>query len=231
MSFDVTEQNGSFYGSSSTDLVLGSRTWSNWSWWNQWTADKQGWGGWESSPWSEGRTGSGSAAASQPVVAAEEAWTTPTAASATTISGVGETPALAPEVAPAVLAPEVAPIPPAMEETTSPAVRTRREVDATDYDEVGFRREEAAFEPPRRGFSAAAVPIEGAFEAKKKDFSAPPEFPGYDQLDLYELAVRRWAKRTGYKAEDQAGRILDTLTLDMQRKLKPLAETLEEVDG
>ena len=62
---------------------------------------------------------------------------------------------------------------------------------------------------------------------EKKDFGAPPEFPGLSSMDTYLAALRRWQLRTGYRAEHQAGRVLDTFPIDLQRRFRTHEASLQ----
>ena len=43
---------------------------------------------------------------------------------------------------------------------------------------------------------------------RNRDYGAPPEFKGLDNLETYKRAVGRWKDRTGFKPQEQAGTIM-----------------------
>ncbi len=59
---------------------------------------------------------------------------------------------------------------------------------------------------------------------RNRDYGAPPEFKGLDDLETYKRAVNRWVVRTGFKPHEQAGKVIDSLPMDLATKINKLPE-------
>ena len=59
---------------------------------------------------------------------------------------------------------------------------------------------------------------------RNRDYGAPPEFKGLDNLETYKRAVGRWKDRTGFKPPEQAGKTIDSLPMDLAKKINKLPE-------
>ena len=59
---------------------------------------------------------------------------------------------------------------------------------------------------------------------RNRDYGAPPEFKGLDNLETYKRAVNRWVVRTGFKPHEQAGKVIDSLPMDLAKKINKLPE-------
>ena len=68
-------------------------------------------------------------------------------------------------------------------------------------------------------------------EELERDLSAPPAFLGLENLELYREHVERWCRRTSFPASDRAGRILESLPLDLQKTLRPISSKVDCDEG
>ena len=59
---------------------------------------------------------------------------------------------------------------------------------------------------------------------RSRDFGPPPEFKGLDNLETYKRAVNRWVVRTGFKPQEQAGKVIDSLPMEFIKKINKLPE-------
>ncbi len=73
--------------------------------------------------------------------------------------------------------------------------------------------------------AAPVPPSAGPTSERSRDYSAPPEFKGLTNLEHYKKSVCRWKDRTGFKPEEQAGKIFDTLPMDIAAKINKLPES------
>ncbi len=71
---------------------------------------------------------------------------------------------------------------------------------------------------------APTSPTTSLTSDRNRDYSAPPEFKGLNNLEHYRKSVGRWKDRTGFKPEEQAGKIIDTLPMDIATKINKLPE-------
>ena len=52
-----------------------------------------------------------------------------------------------------------------------------------------------------------------------------------EDLDTWRINVRRWARRTGFKPEDRVGKVVESLPVELQAKLRAVEGDLDEEDG
>ncbi|CAK0810300.1 unnamed protein product, partial [Prorocentrum cordatum] len=66
---------------------------------------------------------------------------------------------------------------------------------------------------------------------RPSDTQGPQPWGGFEHLETYVVALRRWSRRTGLPAEQQAGKVIDGLPVDMQERLLHYAEELDAPGG
>eukprot|EP00959_Pyramimonas_sp_CCMP1952_P123122 2573954-Pyramimonas_sp.AAC.1 len=53
-----------------------------------------------------------------------------------------------------------------------------------------------------------------------RDFSAPPAWLGMEHLKIHVANLHSWERRTDYREEARAGRVLETLPIEFQGKVR-----------
>ena len=89
-------------------------------------------------------------------------------------------------------------------ENNTKAIGTKSDVWVT-----GFLRENTIKQPHMK---KEDKPPDAGSE-RNRDYGAPPEFKGLDDLETYKRAVNRWVVRTGFKPHEQAGKVIDSLPM------------------
>eukprot|EP00959_Pyramimonas_sp_CCMP1952_P428238 8969280-Pyramimonas_sp.AAC.1 len=64
-----------------------------------------------------------------------------------------------------------------------------------------------------------------------RDYGPPPTWLGFESLELYRMSLRSWASRTGYPPSQRAGKIFESLPVDIQLQFEALMRQFENDDG
>ena len=60
-----------------------------------------------------------------------------------------------------------------------------------------------------------------------RDYGAPPVWHGFEHLELYGSNLHSWVNRTGYRPELRAGKVIESLPVEVQQKFKAIRRTLD----
>ncbi|CAK0841200.1 unnamed protein product, partial [Prorocentrum cordatum] len=66
---------------------------------------------------------------------------------------------------------------------------------------------------------------------RPSDTQGPTPWGGFERLDTHVVAIKRWSKRTGLPAEQQAGKVIDGLPMNLQERLLHQQEELDSAEG